>query len=70
VVGVNRCGTDGNGHSYLGGSIATDPLGAAAVECDAAPQVVQAELSLERLREHRRRFPAHLDADHFTLHST
>jgi omega-amidase len=67
VAGVNRCGTDGNGHAYLGGSIATDPRGAAAVECDAAPQVARAELSLEWLREHRRRFPAHLDADRFLL---
>jgi predicted amidohydrolase len=67
VVGVNRCGTDGNGHPYSGGSIATDPLGAAAVECDATPQVASAELSLERLREHRRRFPAHLDADRFVM---
>lgn len=67
VVGVNRTGTDGNGHQYSGGSIATDPLGVAVVDCDAAPQVAQAELSLERLTEHRRRFPAHLDADRFLL---
>lgn len=67
VVGVNRCGTDGNGHPYLGGSIATDPLGVAVADCGATPQVAQAELSLERLREHRRRFPAHLDADRFLL---
>ncbi len=67
VVGVNRAGTDGNEHPYLGGSLATDPLGVALVECDAQPQVAHAVLSLERLQEHRRRFPAHLDADGFTI---
>jgi predicted amidohydrolase len=44
-----------------------DPVGTDVLVCDAAPQVAQAVLSLERLREHRRRFPAHLDADRFTL---
>ncbi len=67
VVGVNRAGTDGNGHPYLGGSVAVDPLGTAVVECDAAPQVAHAVLSMERLREHRRRFPAYLDADGFEI---
>jgi predicted amidohydrolase len=67
VVGVNRAGTDGNGHPYLGGSIATDAVGTTVVECEAAPQVAHAVLSAERLREHRRRFPAHLDADTFTI---
>ncbi len=67
VVGVNRTGEDGNGHPYLGGSIATDAVGTAVVECDAAPQVAHAVLSAERLRAHRRRFPAHLDADAFTM---
>ncbi|MBM3907110.1 MAG: amidohydrolase [Gemmatimonadetes bacterium] len=67
VVGVNRTGTDGNGHPYLGGSIATDPLGKALAECDAAAQAALATLSLERLHEHRRKFPAHLDADAFAI---
>lgn len=67
VVGVNRAGTDGNGHPYLGGSVAVDPLGQVVVECDAAPQAASAVLSLESLRAHRRRFPAHLDADGFAI---
>lgn len=67
VVGVNRAGVDGNGHAYDGGSLVADPVGTMVLECDAAPQVAQTELSLERLREHRRRFPAHLDADGFRL---
>jgi len=67
VVGVNRAGTDGNGHAYGGGSLATDPVGKTVVECDATPQLAHAVLSAERLQEHRRRFPAHLDADAFTI---
>ncbi|MHB1312471.1 MAG: amidohydrolase [Gemmatimonadaceae bacterium] len=67
VVGVNRAGTDGNEHNYLGGSVATDALGRALVECDARPQVAHAVLSMDALREHRRRFPAHLDADRFII---
>lgn len=67
VVGVNRSGVDGNGHPYDGGSLVVDPVGTNLLECDAAPQAAQAVLSLEWLREHRRRFPAHLDADRFTL---
>jgi predicted amidohydrolase len=67
VVGVNRAGTDGNGHPYAGGSIATDPVGVALADCNAAPQAARAVLSLERLREFRRKFPAQLDADGFAL---
>jgi predicted amidohydrolase len=67
VAGVNRCGTDGNEHPYVGGSTIVDSFGATIIECDDLPQVVQAELSMEALHEHRERFPAHLDADAFKL---
>ena len=67
VAGVNRCGVDGNGHSYLGGSALLDALGAPLVECDGSQRTAQVALSLDAVREHRRRFPAHLDADAFTL---
>lgn len=67
VVGVNRAGADGNGLAHLGGSAVIDATGQAVVECDAEPQVARATISLEALREYRRRFPAHLDADGFAL---
>lgn len=67
VAGVNRCGTDGNGHPYRGGSVLVDALGGTLAEADDAPRTVHHALSLDALREHRRRFPAHLDADGFTL---
>jgi predicted amidohydrolase len=66
-VGVNRVGTDGNDLTYLGGSVALDPLGNALVECGAQPQVVTTTLSGAALLAHRQRFPFHLDADRFTL---
>lgn len=67
VVGVNRAGTDGNGIPYLGGSAAIDPVGFYLAEADAEPRLLDVVLPAARLREHRRRFPAHRDADRFTL---
>lgn len=67
VAGVNRCGTDGNGHPYLGASALVDPLGAPVHECGGAAAIVTVAASRERLATHRARFPAHLDADRFTI---
>lgn len=67
VAGVNRAGVDGNGHAYSGGSAVVDFLGEELVWCDAAAQLASVVLSWEGLRGHRARFPAHLDADTFTL---
>ena len=67
VAGVNRAGTDGHGQPHLGASALIDATGQAVVECDAAPQLARATISLEALRDYRRRFPAHLDADQFAL---
>lgn len=67
VVGVNRAGTDGNGHPYAGGSLVADPVGGLIADCDARPQLAQGTLSAEWLRDYRRRFPAHLDADGFVI---
>jgi predicted amidohydrolase len=67
VVGVNRVGTDGAGIDYAGDSVALDPLGQPLAELGAAAAVTQVALSAEALTNHRRRFPAHLDADAFRL---
>jgi omega-amidase len=67
VAGVNRVGTDGNGHAYSGDSAAIDYLGMPIVELDDQPQVATVSLSAAALAEHRARFPAQLDADRFTL---
>lgn len=67
VAAVNRVGTDGNGIAYAGDSALIDALGESLVECGAVPQVACAILDGAALEAHRARFPAHLDADDFTL---
>ncbi len=66
-VGVNRVGVDGNQLHYAGDSVALDFLGEAIVELGSDPGVVTAVLSAEKLKAHRDRFPAWLDADDFAL---
>ncbi|MBC7568228.1 MAG: amidohydrolase [Spirosoma sp.] len=70
VVGVNRVGTDGNGHGYVGGSAIVDPMGAVLFRQADTEIVHQQTLSLDTLREFRERFPANLDADRFTIADT
>lgn len=67
VIGVNRVGPDGQGVTYPGRSAAIDFLGRPLIEGAAAPAVMQAELDAAALQAFRQRFPAHLDADRFTL---
>jgi omega-amidase len=67
VVGVNRVGADGNGVPYQGDSAAIDYLGQPLAEAAAEPAVLTAVLDGARLRAFREKFPAHLDADRFTL---
>ncbi|WP_213994057.1 amidohydrolase [Sodalis sp. dw_96] len=68
VAGCNRVGTDGNGHHYSGDSMIIDPTGN--VLAQGRPQqavCLEAELSLDTLRDYRKAFPAWLDADNFQL---
>ncbi len=67
VIGVNRVGTDGAGLDYAGDSVALDPLGQPLADLGSAPAVTHVTLSAAALADHRRRFPAHLDADDFRL---
>ena len=67
VVGVNRVGADGNGIAHAGDSAAIDFLGQPLAEGGDAPALLLAQLSAEQLAVFRRKFPAHLDADRFTL---
>jgi predicted amidohydrolase len=67
VVGVNRIGRDGNDVTYSGDSVAHDFLGDVLAELDGESAVSTVELDGEALRAFRQRFPAHLDADRFTL---
>ena len=67
VAGVNRVGDDGNGISHVGDSVVLDFTGQPLVELNDKPQVVTVPLDLEASRAWRDKFPAHLDADAFTL---
>jgi omega-amidase len=67
VAGVNRVGTDGNGHAYAGDSVVNDFLGMPLIELGDRAQVATVRLSASALAAHRERFPAQLDADRFTL---
>ncbi len=68
VLGCNRVGTDGNAIAYRGDSLIVDYLGQPQV--DLAPDeagVLTGTLNLIALRQYRQQFPAHLDADKFSL---
>ncbi|WP_077922349.1 amidohydrolase [Spirosoma sp. 209] len=67
VVGVNRVGTDGNGHPYTGDSAIIDPRGDVLFRQSDTEGLHQQTISLDELREFRERFPAHLDADFFEI---
>ena len=67
VIGVNRVGADGHGVAYPGRSAVIDFLGRPLAEGGAEPAVLEAQLDAAALHAFRERFPAHLDADRFTL---
>ena len=67
VVGVNRIGRDGKGLDYSGDSLVVDPRGQLLVDARNAAGTVTTTIDLAALNEFRDRFPAHLDADRFTL---
>ena len=69
VIGVNRVGEDGRGIPYAGDSAAIDFLGRTLAEAGNTPAILSVELAAEPLAAFRDSFPAHLDADRFTLES-
>jgi omega-amidase len=68
-VGVNRVGADGEGVAHAGDSVVLDFTGQPLVELTDKPAVVTVNLDIEAQKSWRDRFPAHLDADAFTLES-
>jgi len=67
VIGVNRVGEDGQGVAHIGNSAAIDFLGRTLAEAGDVSTVVSVDLPRQPLDVFRDRFPAHLDADRFTL---
>ncbi len=67
VVGVNRVGTDGNGVAHKGGSVVVDFLGEVITDLGEAESTKVVHLEKPPLDKYRQKFPAHLDADIFTI---
>jgi predicted amidohydrolase len=69
VIGVNRIGSDANELSYTGDSLLVDFKGGLQLDLLGDNQILTSELLAADLAEFRSKFPAHLDADTFTLSS-
>ncbi|AIR88062.1 amidohydrolase [Pseudomonas cremoricolorata] len=67
VAGVNRVGTDGKGFAYSGDSQVLDFQGESLLSAGEADGVFTVVLRSAELAAYRKRFPADLDADSFTL---
>ncbi|QNH07889.1 amidohydrolase [Pseudomonas sp. B11D7D] len=67
VAAVNRVGEDGKGHGYTGDSQVLDFQSEELLMAGDGDGVFRTQLSSEALNAYRERFPAHLDADVFTL---
>jgi omega-amidase len=68
-VGVNRIGDDGHGIAHAGDSAVLDFMGQPLLELHDKPLVATVPVDIEAVRGWRDKFPAHLDADAFTLNS-
>lgn len=68
VAGANRTGTDGMNVKYSGDSLILNPKGGILASAGKTNEsVISADLSLHALKEFRKKFPVHLDADKFTI---
>ena len=65
VIGVNRCGDDGRGNQYLGGSMVVDYLGKTLVDAGETPGVCHTSLDISALEKFRSEFPFLPDRDRF-----
>ncbi|MFT2009118.1 amidohydrolase [Pontibacter sp. 13R65] len=67
TIGVNRVGSDGNGIPYSGDSAIIHPKGIKLLEASQQEGIFTLTLSKQELTDFREKFPAHLDADAFSL---
>lgn len=67
VAGVNRVGEDGKGLHYPGNSAIINPKGETLHRMNKEEAIHSEILSGEMLTKFREKFPAHLDADEFTI---
>ncbi len=68
VIGINRCGIDGNGITHSGDTMVIDYKGQIMAQLPAnTPGILEVELSLSELQQYRESFAAMLDWDTFEL---
>ncbi len=67
TVGVNRVGVDGNGIEYNGHSSIYSPKGELMFTSEGSEAIKTIQLNAHSLQAFRDRFPAHLDADEFSV---
>lgn len=67
VVGVNRIGSDANGLDYSGDSLAVDARGEILADLENRETLTTVTFDGAALAAYREAFPAHLDADDFSL---
>ncbi len=67
VAAVNRVGRDGKDIDYCGDSGVWDYLGTRLANAEDKPAVLDVRLDSAALQRYREKFPAHRDADAFTL---
>ncbi len=67
VIGVNRCGRDGNGLDYAGDTVVRGPEGRRMAELGSDEACCRATLDLPALRSFRDNLPFLADADDFRL---
>jgi omega-amidase len=66
-IGVNRVGDDGHGVAHLGDSVVLDFMGQPLLELGSDANVATVPIDAATVRGWRDKFPAHLDADCFSL---
>lgn len=67
VVGVNRVGTDANGHQYTGNSSIYSPLGKLLVQAPNQAECIHYSFDHQIIEESRQQFPFLQDKDDFLL---
>ncbi len=68
VIGINRMGVDGNGVDHIGASQVIQASGEIITRAENnCEQVIYANLSLEKLKNYRKKLPFLLDSDKFNL---
>jgi predicted amidohydrolase len=67
VVGVNRIGSDANGLAYSGDSLLVNAKGELLLDLQSREEVATVRLRADELHNWRQQFPAHQDADDFSL---